>query len=79
MGGRSEGLGGLRDGRVRSRCRSQQRLYATRLLGLNCVTHEGLLGSGPPLPRSFKRVCYEIRADEALYGLLRAHWLPKYP
>ena len=46
MGGRSEGLGGLRDGHVHSRCGSQQRLHAARLLCLNCATHEGLLGLG---------------------------------
>ena len=76
MGGRSEGLGGLRDGRVRFRCGSQLSLHATRFLCLNCATHEGLLGSGSPLPRSFTPQHHGIRAYETLYGLLMAHWLP---
>ena len=75
MGGRSEGLGGLRGGHMRSRCGSQQRLYAACLLCLNCATHEGLLGPGSPLPRSFKHAHPEMRAYKALYGLLMAHWL----
>ena len=66
MGGRSEGLGGLRGGLVRSRCQSQLRLYAARLLCLNWATHKGLLGSGSPLPRSFKPHRHGIRAYKAL-------------
>ena len=62
MGGRSEGFGGLRDGHVRSRCGSQQRLQlascaSTALRMRNCWVQGPLfLGRSNHFALEFERV-----------------------